>query len=124
VEKKRILIIEDEKDIVLFLKEALEDEEYEVIAVGNGLDAQEIMKNRSFELVILDMLLPGEHGMNIVDYIRDNFFTPIIITSGIYKRDEILSTFEDSNVKDFFQKPFKIKELLKKIDSILNEKKL
>jgi len=124
VEKKRILIIEDEKDIVLFLKEALEDEGYEVIAVGNGLDAQEIMKNRSFELVILDMLLPGEHGMNIVDYIRDNFFTPIIITSGIYKRDEILSTFEDSNVKDFFQKPFKIKELLKKIDSILNEKKL
>lgn len=124
MKNKKILIIEDEKDIVIFLKEILKGEGYEVFSVENGKEAQGLMDNESFDLVILDMLLPGEHGINIVNYIRDHFFTPIIITSGIYSRKEILKGMEDSNIKDFFPKPFNVKDLLKRIYSIFNEEKV
>lgn len=124
MKNKKILIIEDEKDIVIFLKEILKGEGYEVFSVENGKEAQALMDNESFDLVILDMLLPGEHGINIVNYIRDHFFTPIIITSGIYSRNEILKGMEDSNIKGFFPKPFNVKDLLKRIYSIFNEEKV
>lgn len=124
MKNKKILIIEDEKDISMFLEEALTDEGFDVKSVSNGLEAENIMKKDSYDLVILDMLLPGEHGMDIINFIRDNFFTPIIVISGIYKKSEIMSSFEDSNVRDFFQKPFKIKDILKSINSIFNEEKV
>ncbi len=119
--KHRILVVEDEKDIRMFLKEALIDEGYEVKTADNGLQAQKIMEDETFHIVILDMLLPGEHGLNIVNHIKDKYFTPIIITSGIYNRTEILKDLEDSNVRDFFPKPFNIEMLLERIRQILDE---
>jgi len=119
--KHRILVVEDEKDIRMFLKEALIDEGYEVKTADNGLQAQKIMEDEIFHIVILDMLLPGEHGLNIVNHIKDKYFTPIIITSGIYNRTEILKDLEDSNVRDFFPKPFNIEMLLERIRQILDE---
>ena len=118
--KKEILIIEDESDIRLLLKEFLEDNGFNITLAEEGRVAVELMKQKDFDLLIVDMLLPGEHGMDIIKMKGHNFITPIIIVSGIYDEKEVSEMLQDSNVKYFIKKPFELKNLLEKVNSAIN----
>ena len=118
--KKEILVIEDESDIGFLLKEFLEDNGFIITLVEEGRVAVELLKRKNFDLLIVDMLLPGEHGMDIIKMKGDNFITPIIIVSGIYDEKDIFTMLQDSNVKYFIKKPFDLKNLLEKVNSAIN----
>lgn len=122
--RKKILIIDDEKDIGVPLKEFLEGEGYAVMLAGTGKKAEELLEEEKFDLMIIDMLLPGEHGIDVIKNLKNKFLNPVIVMSGIYNRKEILSSLEDYNIKQFLKKPFGLGEILESVRSALNEESI
>jgi DNA-binding NtrC family response regulator len=120
--KTNILVIDDEKEVRDLLKEFLEEKKFSVSLAADGLQAQEHFKAKVPDIVIIDLLLPGEHGINLVKTIKEKYFVPLIIISGIYSRDEIKDTIEEYFVEGFFEKPLNLDKLLEKINDIINER--
>jgi DNA-binding NtrC family response regulator len=117
--KKNILIIEDEEDIRELLVDFFNENRYSARGVENGAQAKEAMGKEVPDLVITDLLLPGEHGLDLIRFIKDKYFIPVIIISGIYKADEIRDIMENYFVEGFFQKPVDVTNLLRKVNAIL-----
>jgi DNA-binding response OmpR family regulator len=117
--KNLILIVDDERKICLMLKEFLEKNNFEVLVAEDGQKALELAEKQIPDLVITDLLLPKEHGIDVIHTIKDRFFIPIIAISGIYKKDEIKEKIDDIYLDGFYEKPLKLEELLKGIKAIL-----
>jgi DNA-binding response OmpR family regulator len=112
---KHILIVEDEIGIVQFLKQGLEEENYKVTTANNGLDGLTIFQNNSFDLVLLDWMLPKMNGLEICQKIREtNLKTPIIFLTA---KDTIQETIEGlkNGANDYIKKPFSFDELTERI---------
>jgi len=118
--KNLILIVDDEAEIRLLLKEFLEKNDFDVIVAEDGQQALKLAGEYSPDLVITDMLLPKEHGVVVMQTIKDNYFLPIIAISGIYKKNEIEDKIGDVYIDGFFEKPLNLDEILVCIHSILN----
>lgn len=97
----------------------LSDERHTVDTVHNGLDAMEILKNQSYEVVILDWDLPGKSGISILrEYRSAGGGTPVIMLTGkseIEQKEQGL----DSGADDYLTKPFHLKELAARVRSML-----
>ena len=119
--KKSVLVIDDEQDIRDLLKEHLEDHNYQVHVVDDGAEALEFMEHHIPDLVITDLLLPGEHGIDLIKIIKEKYFLPVIVISGIYREKEVSHAVSEDLVEAFFEKPLNLDQVLGKIDSILNE---
>jgi DNA-binding response OmpR family regulator len=119
--KNSILIVDDEDEIRLLLKEFLEKNGFEVIEASDGQQALKLAGECMPDLVITDLLLPKEHGIDVMKTIKENFFLPIIAISGIYKKDEIKDKIDDVFIDEFFEKPLDVNKILACIQSILHE---
>ena len=121
MEKKNlILIVDDEEEIRLLLKEFLEKNDFEVLLAEDGQQALKLAEEHIPDLVITDMLLPKEHGVEVMQAIKDKLFLPIIAISGIYKKIEIKDKIADVYIDGFFEKPLDLDGILACIHSILN----
>ncbi len=121
MEKKNlILIVDDEIAIRQLLREFLEKNGFEVLEAADGQQALKMAGEHIPDLVITDLLLPKEHGIDVMHAIKDKFFLPIIAISGIYKKDEIRDRLDDIYIDGFFEKPLNLENLLACIRSILN----
>jgi len=118
--KSTILIVDDEKDIRLLLQEFLENNGFNVLVAEDGQQALKLASEQLPDLVITDLLLPKEHGIDVMQIIKDRFFLPIIAISGIYKQDEIRTKINDVFIDGFFEKPLDLDALLACVRSILN----
>jgi DNA-binding response OmpR family regulator len=118
--KKLILLVDDEEDIRLMLKEFLEKKGFKVFVAEDGKKALELAAKHIPDLVITDLLLPKEHGIDVIHEIKDRFFLPIIAISGIYKKIEIKDKIDDIYLDGFFEKPLNLEELYKGIQTVLN----
>ena len=119
--KNLILVVDDEEEIRLLLKEFLEKNGYDVIVAADGQQALKLAGEHTPDLVITDMLLPKEHGVEVMQSIKDRLFLPIIAISGIYKKSEIQERIADIYIDGFFEKPLNLDEILNCIRSILDE---
>lgn len=110
-----ILIVEDEKGIVDFLKQGLEEEGYTVSTAFNGKDGLEKAKSLKVDLILLDWMLPNMTGIEVCKAIRDsNILTPIIFLTA---KDTVQETIEGlkAGANDYIKKPFSFEELLERI---------
>ncbi|MAN26411.1 MULTISPECIES: response regulator transcription factor [Mesonia] len=117
-----ILIIEDEQSIVDFLQQGLEEEAYEVSSFTNGKEGLQYALQQSFDLIILDWMLPGLPGIEVCKEIRkQDSTTPIIFLTA---KDTIEETIEglQSGANDYIKKPFHFTELLERIKVQLRSK--
>jgi CheY-like chemotaxis protein len=119
--KKLILVVDDDEDIRVLLKEYLQGKGLDVLVAQDGKDALELAARQVPDLVITDLLLPKEHGIEVMREIKDRFFTPIIAISGIYRKEEIDAKIDDIFLDGFFEKPLDLELLFKGIQSALNE---
>ena len=110
----RILIIEDEEKIARFIELELKYEGYEVAKAFNGRDGLELVKTQPFDLVLLDIMLPGINGIEVLRRIRQFSDLPIILLTA---RDAVVDkvTGLDGGADDYITKPFAIEELLARI---------
>jgi CheY-like chemotaxis protein len=92
--KKKILVVDDEKDVVEFLTDLLEDNGYEVTPANNGQEAMEKVERESFDLILLDLQMPEETGTDFYRKLRhkkESKKTPVVIISGLAGRDVAVS---------------------------------
>ena len=121
-DKKNILIIEDEKEIADLLVEFFEKNNFSAVSMPDGIKGLKYVKEHLPDMVITDLLLPGEHGIDVLKAVKDQFFLPVIIISGIYKEEELAQLIDDYFVDGFFEKPLDLNALLEKVNTVLSSK--
>lgn len=107
----RVLIIEDEVKLARFVELELRYEGYDVTVVHNGREGLETFLLEKFDLILLDLMLPGLNGIEICRRIRKTSDVPIIMLTA---KDEVMDKVSglDSGADDYLTKPFAIEELL------------
>ncbi len=114
----RILVIEDEKDIVRLLKYNLEKESYEVLTATDGEVGLTLARKEHPNLILLDLMLPKMDGMQVCRAIRQESRVPIIMLTA--KKEEIDKVIGlELGADDYVTKPFSVRELLARIKTIL-----
>jgi DNA-binding response OmpR family regulator len=116
--KKRILVIEDEPDIVRGLRDALEFEGFEVLARGTGAEGLLAAMDWSPDAVLLDLMLPDDNGYRVCETLRarDQTVPIIILTAKAQESDKIRGL--DAGADDYVTKPFSVAELIARINAI------
>jgi len=119
----RILIIEDEENIALALKEDLELEEYEIDVLTSGDEACQKVQADDYDLVLLDLILPGKDGYDVCRELRrSGDRTPIImLTARTQEAEKVLGL--DLGADDYITKPFSPMELRARIRAVLRRSK-
>lgn len=116
--KKRILICDDEEAIRLLIMETLKDN-YELVEANDGREAVRLITREPFDLLITDIKMPGTHGLEAIERIRErNDKIPIIICSA-YRLMEDDITVKVSNIAAFFTKPLDLKLLRMKVFELI-----
>jgi DNA-binding response OmpR family regulator len=118
-EGKRILVIEDDADISHLLEIHLRDNAYRVDVVGNGLEGLELASTRAYQLVVLDLMLPGLDGLEVCKRLRgQGINVPILmLTAKTAEFDRVLGL--ELGADDYLTKPFSIMELQARVRAIL-----
>lgn len=119
---KHILIVEDEEGILQFLKQGLEEEDYQISAANNGLDGFNLFQKEKFDLVLLDWMLPKMTGLEVCKKIREtDTKTPILFLTA---KDTVQETVEGlkTGANDYIKKPFSFDELVERIRVQLRDK--
>lgn len=116
--KKTILVIEDEPQIVLGLKDALEFEGFRVISADNGKSGISLAKQERPNVVLLDLMLPDVNGYQVCEELRrhDAFMPIIMLTARSQEADKIRGL--DVGADDYVTKPFSVGELVARIRAI------
>lgn len=119
---QRILIAEDEPRIVAFIEKGLRRSGFETVSTNNGNDAVRLAQSGDFDLLLLDLGLPGQDGWEVLSKIRaqGNQLLVIIVTA----RDGISDRLEShqKGANDYIMKPFNFGELLTKIKAYLSDR--
>ncbi len=116
---KTILIVEDNTDIHNLLKEVLEKEKYRVVDSYSGTEALMLLEREKVDLILLDLMLPGLNGEEIIKKVKD---IPIIVISAkISPEDKVNALLSGAN--DYLTKPFSTEELLARIQVQLRIKR-
>ena len=113
----KVLVVDDEKLIVKGIKYSLEQDGMEVSCAYDGLEALELIRTHSYDIVLLDVMLPGMDGYTVCQQVREFSDVPIImITAKSEDMDKILGL--DYGADDYVTKPFNILEIKARIKAI------
>jgi DNA-binding response OmpR family regulator len=117
-EKKKILVIEDEPDIVRGLRDALEFEGFEVQAEGTGAEGLAAAMEWGPDCVLLDLMLPDDNGYRVCETLRsrDEVVPIIILTAKAQEADKVRGL--EVGADDYVTKPFSVAELIARINAI------
>ncbi len=109
-----ILIVEDEEKIARFVELELVHEGYEVEKCGDGREALELATNNTYDLILLDIMLPGLNGLEVLRRLGHEHPTPVILLTA---RDAVMDKVSglDAGAVDYITKPFAIEELLARV---------
>ncbi len=113
-----ILIIEDEVGISNIERKYLEKEGYLVDQSFNGEDALIKIKENRYDLILLDLMLPGVSGEEIMEYIRTNSETPVIMVTAKVEEEQIVKGLK-IGADDYISKPFSPKEMVQRVKTVL-----
>ncbi len=118
MKKAKILLLEDDSNLNETVTEFLEDEDYDVVSVLSGEEAQEKLYEQRFDLLLLDVNVPSPNGFELLKESRKNGVeTPAIFITSLNAIDDVEAGYE-SGADDYIRKPFALKELLLRIESI------
>ncbi len=116
--KRKILIIDDDKDLSMIIADMLNDYGYEVQLAPDSETAFELLKNNSFQLILLDINLPDAIGFDVCRELRRISSVPVIFASARTSETDRVSGL-DIGGDDYISKPFSMKELLSRINALI-----
>lgn len=115
----RILIVEDETRIADFLQRGLRSEGHFCVIANDGEEGLKLALEGDFDLIMLDLMLPGMHGHEVCQQIRMNkISTPLIILTAMDKTQDVVTGLR-MGADDYMTKPFSFEELLARIDTVM-----
>lgn len=113
----KILIVEDEVPISNLIKESLSDAGYLCFCAFDGIQAADMVEQKRYDLVLLDIMLPEINGYELLEYIRPLGIPVIFLTARSDVRDKVKGL--KSGAEDYITKPFEIAELLARVETVL-----
>ena len=119
----RVLIVDDEQDILDPVRYALEQDGFDVDTLGDGLAALEAARAEPYDVIVLDIMLPGMSGVDVCRTLRSESDVPIVmLTARDAEVDRVLGL--ELGADDYVTKPFSIAELVSRIRAILRRREL
>lgn len=116
----KILVVDDEKLVVFFMKKTLEKSGYNVTTASSGEEALNLIERDGFDLVISDIAMSPISGIDLFRRVKDKgILVKFIIMTGKYLRDDPL--IKDLPMDGFMEKPFVIESLYKKVEEVLGK---
>lgn len=115
----RILVVDDDVDVRHFLKEALKSDGFAVDTAGDGSEGSRLARINSYDVIILDYVLPRKNGRQVLKEIRDSGKTePVLMLSVQGEIDDKVSLIEQG-ADDYMTKPFSYKELVSRVRALM-----
>lgn len=115
--EKKILVVDDDLAISKLLAQFLNKNGFEVAVAHNGREMFKFLRQRNFDLIILDLMLPGEDGLSLFQKLRTFCFTPVIMLTAKAEETERIIGLE-MGADDYICKPFSPRELLARIKAV------
>ncbi|MGH7491002.1 MAG: response regulator transcription factor [bacterium] len=118
----RILIIEDEKEVSALVLRVLQEDSHAVDTAGEGLRGEDMALSESYDLIILDIMLPKKNGLAVLCALRDEgIATPVLLLTA---RDQVADRVAglDAGADDYLAKPFAVAELRARVRALLRRK--
>ncbi len=121
---QKVLVIEDDPDIIELISLHLHDLQLDVSKKMNGLEGYEKAQNETFDLIVLDLMLPGMDGIAICQKLRalENHTPILMLTAKAEEFDKVLGL--ESGADDYLTKPFSIREFIARVKAILRRQQL
>ena len=120
--KAHILVVDDDERIRELVKQYLNDNEYIVTTASSAEDAKEKVDIIKFDIIILDIMMPGQSGLDFINANKKKINTPIILLTAKGEASERIEGLE-VGADDYLSKPFEPKELVLRIKNILDKTK-
>lgn len=120
----KIILVEDEINIASFIERGLREFGHEVSVVYDGNAGWELLQNESFDLLILDIIMPGMNGLELCRMYRQRFgyHSPVVMLTALGTTDDIVKVL-DAGADDYLVKPFSFQELEARIKALLRRSK-
>ena len=120
----KIILVEDEINIASFIERGLREFGHEVSVVYDGNAGWELLQNESFDLLILDIIMPGMNGLELCRMYRQRFGypSPVVMLTALGTTDDIVKGL-DAGADDYLVKPFSFQELEARIKALLRRSK-
>lgn len=118
----KVLLVDDNENELSALKELFEAEGYETDTVENGLFAREMVEERSYDLIVTDLVMPVADGIQLLYSLSSaGNETPVIVITGYDRIENMLSAYQLGAI-DVLYKPYDVSQLFELCDHVLNKK--
>jgi two-component system, OmpR family, phosphate regulon response regulator OmpR len=118
VEDPHLLVVDDDERLRALLQKYLSSNGFRVSAAGNAAEARALMKSMAFDLLILDVMMPGESGFDFAQSVRSSSSVPILMLTAKSEAEDRINGLE-RGADDYLTKPFEPRELLLRVGSLL-----
>ncbi len=116
--KDAILIVDDDAEIRRLLQDYLAKQGYRTVAVPDGRGMWQAMEHARFDLIVLDLMLPGEDGLTLCRDLRARINTPVVMVTALGEETDRIIGLE-MGADDYLAKPFSPRELLARVKAVL-----
>ncbi|MGG4268246.1 response regulator transcription factor [Peribacillus simplex] len=113
-----ILVVEDDQEIQELIKQFLMTQQYTVEVASDGLEGMKQYNKQSFDLILLDVMMPNLNGFEVAKMIRNQSNVPIIMLTALEEEQEQLKGF-DLGIDDYITKPFSFHVLIRRVEAVL-----
>jgi two-component system copper resistance phosphate regulon response regulator CusR len=113
----RILVVEDEKKLAEYLRKGLTENGYVVDVANDGIDGRHLAVNGEYDLLVLDVMLPGVDGFGVLKAVRESKDTPVLMLTARDKVEDRVRGLQDG-ADDYLVKPFAFTELLARLHAL------
>ncbi|MGE7912183.1 response regulator transcription factor [Lysinibacillus xylanilyticus] len=114
----RILVIEDDQEIQELIKQFLMVQQYTVEVASDGLEGMKQFNKQSFDLILLDVMMPNLNGFEVAKMIRSQSNVPVIMLTALEEEQDQVKGF-DLGIDDYITKPFSFHVLIRRVEAVL-----
>ncbi|HRY20171.1 MAG TPA: response regulator transcription factor, partial [Flexilinea sp.] len=115
---RKVLVIDDTRNIQIMLRDFLESQGFEVEIAGDGIEAFDSIERSQPDLILLDIMMPNMDGYQFISQLRRTSDLPVIMITAKQQEADIVHGFE-LGADDYITKPFKLRELLMRMRAVL-----
>jgi DNA-binding response OmpR family regulator len=116
--KRKILVVDDTKNVLLLLNDFLTSQDFEVLTAADGREALTVVHESDPDLILLDIMMPNMDGYQFISHLRRESSIPVIMITAKQQEADVIHGF-DLGADDYITKPFRLRELLVRMRAVL-----